>query len=195
MSQFDHLKQSGLAICRDNLTGFNHARAVMNHLVSLRVVKCDSCDEPAVTIFWQDQAEYYFRCHNHNIGGEQWTGSTRSNPNDIGVTAIPDLARAWYEALAEEEKALYTLEEFDATNYYALIPTGQYLNSETHTISGEKGVSFCHVFAYLYSLTGGGYAYQIQQEWARSAHTYGIIGIFDTADDAFQAAKESWEKR
>ncbi len=193
MSKYDHLKTTGLEVSTP-VHGFHHAKAMMKHLVSLRIVKCDSCHNPAVTIFWQDQAEYYFRCHDHDIGGEQWTGSTRWHGNEIGVVVIPELAREWYAALPEEEQALYTLQEFDSTNYYALIEDGKYLNGDKLLISGDHD-SFCRVYAYIYALTCGGFAYQCCQQWRNSSHFLDIVGIFDTADSAFQAAKDSWDNR
>lgn len=98
----------GLSLNIDFRT-FSEMRVFLHRLVDAGIVRCLSpmrhelCDEPAVMVFWQDQAEYYPCCEHHIEHGEQWTGSTRVVDGYLSICVIPDKAREW---LALQEPAL-----------------------------------------------------------------------------------------
>lgn len=102
------MTQYGLEI---KVTGFADARRWMYRLIDLGIVKCDSCDNPAVAVFWQDKAEWYLQCSEHRDYGQQWTGSTNYFPLPLYLPVIGDVAREWYDTLNPDDKAKVTLDE------------------------------------------------------------------------------------
>ena len=70
------------------------------------------CDNPATFVFWQDQAEWYPCCDEHDPGPPQWTGSTRFYPHHLELAVIPDKARAWLAGLSAEERSHITKHKY-----------------------------------------------------------------------------------
>jgi hypothetical protein len=81
----------------------------------------------------------------------------------------------------------YKLESYDATDYYDLIEDGK--QASRHYLKGSDHESGMKIYAHIWPLTSGEYAYEISREWPRSKWTYGIVGAWPTETDALEAAK------
>lgn len=67
-----------------------HAKAAfLTACVRDDLCQCDSCDNRATHIFWQDEAEYYYLCEDHRTHEQQWTGSTRGSSSFAFATTLP----------------------------------------------------------------------------------------------------------
>lgn len=169
--------------------GFHDARQRMYDLVRARLIRCDQCDHPATHIFWQDQAEFYIRCDEHAEQGTQWTGSTRWNPRQLWLPVLPE-ARAWVAQLSPDVQALMKLEEYDATDYYALLP-------EDHQpvcvvqLSGHRPTY--GLFVKIWLLTNGDFAYERQRRSPGITHTFALKAPFDSQEAALDAARKDIE--
>lgn len=170
---------------------FSEKRQIINRLIRDGVVKCTVCGKPATHVHWQDQEEWYEHCEDHRDYGDQWTGSTRgSYPRWVGVTAVPDRVEAWYAALPDSEKEEFTLGQYDATNYYALMFDD--LRSVDHVLKGTKDRG---VTARVYPLTNGEFAFRLDYcNYSESGSGFGyseaIRGSYPTEAAALAAAKE-----
>lgn len=198
-------KQMGIAL-NMRVSNFYDAKRALDFAVSEGIVRCDSCGQPATCIHWIDQAEYYFQCEAHRDYRQQWVGHTHWTGNSVSIPLIVEKAQAWYDMLADDEKEVYDLENYDATNYHALIEGDGYLEAERFDLCGTEDARY-HVYAKLYPLVNGQFAYEIVREmpgrgWARandarfsSAHHEGIVGMFQSPELAINAAKKSLEHR
>lgn len=112
-------KQEGWELIVRNVNGFGHARMIIHDLVRAGIVRClsphreDLCDNPATSVLWQDQAEWYPCCDQHADYGEQWTGSTHWNPSAFAILVIPDKCREWLKALKPEDRKQYKVRKYE----------------------------------------------------------------------------------
>lgn len=177
--------------------GFHDAKGWIYRLIREGVVKCGQCDEPATNVFWQDRAEWYCRCEAHREYGDQWTGSTRWNPSSFGLNVLKDAARAWHRTLPEGERANVKIIAFDATDYYALMTKG--IDRIRRYLVGSEDVDGHKVYADVYPLTNGEYAYEITGGHLHShggfSYSYGVKGAWKTEAIAFEAARFEARKR
>jgi hypothetical protein len=180
-------KKIGYELIVRNVRGFDDARSKMHDLIREGIVKCGQCDQAATSIFFQDQAEFYIRCPSHPEHGPQWTGSTRWNPSSFSVNVLKDKAEEWLSNLSFDDRKRYKLESYDATDYYDLIEDGK--QASRHYLKGSDHESGMKIYAHIWPLTSGEYAYEISREWPRSKWTYGIVGAWPTETDALEAAK------
>lgn len=100
-------------------TNFQDKKLFILACLDARILRCVSpyrdalCDEPAIQVTWQDEAEWYPCCSKHYDTGEQWTGHTRSGGGLVEVIVIPDKALAWLATLPADERAKITTEEYE----------------------------------------------------------------------------------
>lgn len=100
--------------------GFADAKLWIDRALVGGVLRCLSpnrtglCEQAALSVFWQDQAEWYPCCDAHREYGEQWSGSTRWNPYEMSLLVIPEKAGAWMEELAPEyREKIIKVEEYE----------------------------------------------------------------------------------
>lgn len=116
--------KDGLAL-RMRVATFHQMKNFVERAVRAGVVVCisperqDICANPATLIFWQDQAEWYPCCPEHDprdysylggFDGGQWTGSTRFYSHVLDLCVIPGKAEAWLATLSAEERSEITKE-------------------------------------------------------------------------------------
>lgn len=180
-------KKIGYELIVRNVRGFDDARRQMYDLIRAGIVKCGQCDCPATHIFFQDQAEFYIRCDAHPERGPQWTGSTRWNPSAFSINVLKDKAEDWLSHLSFDDRKRYKLASYDATDYFDLIADGA--QGARHYLKGSEHEAGMKVYAHIWPLTNGEYAYEISREWPRSRWTYAIEGAWPTEAEALEAAK------
>lgn len=186
-------KTIGYELIVSEVNGFSDARHWMARVIRAEAAKCGRCSAPATHIFFQDQAEFYIRCEAHREHGEQWTGSTRWRPDSFSMNVIPGPAlEAWLAALPPEARALVSVQEYDATDYYALMDED--MTRHRHYLVGDESQVGYVVYADVYPLTNGAYAYQIHKgHYAANGSGRGwselIRGMWSTEGEALAAAK------
>ena len=180
-------KTIGYEAIIDPVQGFNDARNWIRRMIAARIVKCGQCSNPATHVFWQDQAEFYIRCDDHPETGEQWTGSTRWNPISFSINVLKDKAEEWIKTLGMYDAEKIRIESFDATDYYELIADDQ--RGIRHYLKGSEHEEGMKVYAHIWPLTNGEYAYEISTEWPRSCYTDAIQGAWPTEQEALEAAR------
>lgn len=179
--------KEGLAL-EIGVKGFGDARLQLNTLIRARIVKCALCSKPATHVYWQDQAEWYEHCEDHRSYDEQWTGSTRWGSPVLSVAVIPDAARTWLAGLPEAERALYTLDAYDNRNLYDLMPEWGTRDPEVHTFTANEAQPDWHTKVEIQRLTTGEFAYEIHTQQGNYGRYYGLVGTFDTRDEALTHA-------
>jgi hypothetical protein len=186
-------KKIGYEVIVSDVDGFSDARRWMYRMIGAGVAKCGQCSRPATHIFWQDQAEFYIRCDEHPEIGEQWTGSTRWRPESFGMNVITGQALDdWIASLPPEEQAQVSVHEYDATDYYALM-TEDMARTRHYFVGDESQVGYI-VYADVYPLTNGAFAYQIHKgHYSANGSGRGwtelIRGMWPTEAEALDAAK------
>lgn len=183
---------------------FSEMRAFISLCIREGVARCDSCDEPAVRTYWQDKAEWYLQCEAHADYRPQWTGSTRFGAHNLFVPTILDRAKveAFVQELDEETRRQVKIEEYDRTNYYALLPedhkplTDVYLPGavvDGETLMEETPYSYQWKQQdgwrlRIWALTDGRFAYDLDREHLHEAggisHGYGLTAPFASAEEA-----------
>lgn len=185
-------KATGYALTVKKVRGYEDARGWIYRLISDGIVKCGQCDCPATHVFWQDQSEFYIRCNEHREEGRQWTGSTRWNPTSFSISVLKDRAEAWLNQLAFDERKLFRLDGYDATDYYALLPDD--MPYTRHYLVGSEDTTGYIVYVDVHLLTNGEYAYQItkghQAPSGGRFHSYGFEGAWPSEAEALKAAQE-----
>lgn len=168
--------------------GFQDAKRWLERLVKAGVARCAACDKPAVQLWWNDAAEWYCNCGDHYESGPQWTGSTRWNPSVFDKIVMPDKARAWAATLDPKEQKCIHFREFDATDYYALLPEDHWKCKDVVIASGnaEHGT-----IIELYALTDGRFAFQVERRSPGYSYTDVLTAPFASRDEALAAAKKS----
>ncbi len=174
--------------------GFSDARVWIYRMISDRIVKCGECDQPAIHVFWQDQAEWYCRCDQHREYGQQWTGSTRWNPSLLSLNVLKDPAEEWHKHLAPSESKLIKFRSYDATNYYDLLCKDHWKNPLRHYLVGAEHQEGWQVYVDIMPLTNGEFVYEIHKGFYHAhgghGHTYAIEGAWPTEAEALEAAKK-----
>ena len=165
---------------------FQSMKQKLYDLMDADLVICSACDQPAKRIDFQDAAEWYPHCLDHHYGfGEQWTGSTRFRGHYLWVAVFPEKVQAWLDGLSPEGRKLWHLQSYDTRNLWDLIEENDW---------GETRLTFARtdsreVYVSLRSLTTGEYAYEIHDHWGSEmvhhGHSYGLVGTFDTPEDAY----------
>lgn len=94
---------------------YGDMRAFVDDVIRAKIARCLSperailCDDPATSVFFQDAAEWYPCCEQHQIVNRQWTGSTRFTPHVVGIPVFPELAESWFHGLPVALKEITTL--------------------------------------------------------------------------------------
>jgi hypothetical protein len=166
--------------------GFRDAKRWLYRLLHAGIATCSTCDKPAVYIFWNDAAEWYFECEDHYDPREQWTGSTHWNPSLFSKRVILDKAQEWYLSLEPEEQRNIRFETYDATNWDEWLIQDHWKNPDVELLHGspENGT-----FVQLYPLKNGQFAYEISQRSASYAYYHGLVAPFNTRELAIEAAR------
>jgi len=101
------------------VANFPDMQLFIDRCVRAGIVRClspkrkDLCDNPATFVFWQDQAEWYPCCYEHDPGLSQWEGSTRFYPHYLELPVIPGKAMAWLAGLSAEERSHITKRAYE----------------------------------------------------------------------------------
>lgn len=175
--------------------GFNDARAWISRCVSAGIVKCTggNCWNAATHTFWQDQAEFYHLCEQHREHGQQWTGSTRWNPSEFSLAVLPDKVDAWLSSLDPDLRQKVTLEDYDATNWYALLSKDA---AQIHYFIGNDAQGGWR--AYVRPLKVGGFCYELEHCFGpfnfRTITGFGFFGDFPTVEACLADAREQKAK-
>lgn len=178
-----------LVVC--NVNGFHHAKSIIYDLIRARIVKCSECDNSATRVMWVDQAEWYPECNAHADHREMWVGFTKWDPSSFSICVLPEPTRAWLKQLPADERKNYMLREYDATDYYALLPFPSH--PEQVWFVGSPDVLF-KLYAEIHELTDGSFAYEVVRAWTHehggTAYHNGLTGGFDTREAAIEAARK-----
>jgi len=169
------------------VNGFHDARRWLATMTRDRVLRCCSCDNPAVRIFWVDRAEWYPECAEHGTYRDQWVGHTSWNPQVFSV-AVLDSATAWHEALPEDERQHVTLQVYDRFDYYSLLPEWGEPGCEPEEVI-LKDFGAASLKALIYTLTDGTFAYKIRRERPGWSYTDVLVPNFDSREQALAAAR------
>lgn len=184
--------QTGILIKRP-VRSFQALRSFIRQCINAKVARCDSCDKAAIRVWFNDPAEWYLQCEDHADYREQFSGTTRFTPHICHVPAIKERVQVWYEELLTDEREGISLEDYDATDYYALLPDDLKPKERYWLIGGESGGWELE----LWELINGQFAYKLT--WARAGGgrrwDYGLTAPFDTLEAARAAAIEDCCKR
>lgn len=175
------------------VNGFYDAKDWMYRILRAGIATCSECDKPAKRIYWQDQAEWYFQCEDHADYGDMWTGSTRWSGTIFSKRVFPELAQAWMETLEPDERKRVKLKEYDATDYYSLLPDDHWRNADEVWLAGDKERRW-GTYVRLYPMTTGHYAYEITFCSPGYSYTKSLHAPFDGRDEALEAARKETEK-
>lgn len=172
--------------------GFRDASRWIYRMIDAGIVECGQCEQPATHVFWQDQAEFYCRCNQHWEYGEQWTGSTRWNPQSFGMyVRSKEAAEEWRSTLTTDEQGRVKIESFDATNYWSLLDDDR--KSTRHYLAGSEDVDGFKAYADIYLLKNGEYAYEFHKAWLHGVNGtvrgYGLKGSWASEELALEAAR------
>ena len=155
--------------------GFHDAKDWMYRLLKSGAATCSICDKPAVQIWWNDAAEWYFHCAGHYDTAQQWSGSTRWNPAEFSKSVIPGKIQEWIATLEPDEQTKVRLETFDATDYYALLPDDHYYHNTETVLSGTRDWG---KYVNIYRLKDGRYAYEKSFTSPGFGYHYGLKAPF-----------------
>jgi hypothetical protein len=172
--------------------GFHDAQMWINRCTDARIVKCagGDCWHAATHVFWQDRAEWYPLCDDHRDYGQQWSGSTRWEPSEFSLAVLPDKIDAWLTTQGNElELGILRVEDYDATNWYALMNDDL---PESHYFIGDDERGGWR--AYVHRLKAGGYCYELEHVFGsfnfRVCTGYGHFGDFETVEACIADARE-----
>lgn len=175
--------------------GFSDAQRWIRRCLDAGILKCTggNCWHAATHVFWQDQAEWYPLCDEHHEIGRQWSGSTRWNPSSFSLAVLPDKVDEWLTSLDPDYCKFVTLEEYDATNWYALLSKDA---AQIHYFIGNDEQGGWR--AYIRPLKAGGFCYELEHCFGpfnfRTITGYGFFGDFPTVEACIADAREQQAK-
>lgn len=173
------------------VNGFYDAKSWIYRMVQDGVAKCASCDKPAVSVFWQDQAEWYCECEEHATISDMWTGSTHWNPSVFTKTVIPELLEDWLVTLTDDERSKIQFENYDKTDWYAMLADRYFVNDHREVLKGTDDFGWKIA---VFPLKDGQYAYNLDHQMGHTTWGYGLFAPYESIEAAVEDGRRRIEQ-